>query len=160
MARGSSASLDGPIAGGDWLDGADTAGGRSGLISAAVVPMPVTSLDCVSPFAVKLTFVLAVAALVGVNLTVTSAVAPAPRSVNGLPESMLKGAGTETVTMMVLALVLRTTKVRVADVSIVTLPKLTGPVGVTAISGCATALATGEHALSFPSLCTAVTETL
>jgi hypothetical protein len=122
--------------------------------------MPVTSRDCVSPLAVKLTFVLAVAALVGVNLTVTSAVAPAPRSVKGLPESMLKGAGTEAVTMMVLVLVLRTMKVRVAEVSMVTAPKLTGPVGVTAISGWATALATGEHALSFPSLCTAVMETL
>jgi len=42
----------------------------------------------------------------------------------------------------------------------VTVPKLTGPVGVTAISGCATTLAMAEHALSFPSLYTAVTETL
>ncbi len=88
--------------------------------------MPVTSLDCVSPFAVKLTFVLAVAALVAVNLMVTSAVAPGPRSVNGLPKSMLKGAGTDR-DHDGIGTRAPNDQVRVADVSIVTLPKLTGP---------------------------------
>ena len=134
-ARGSSASLDGSIAWGDWSGGAEVAGGRGGFVAAAVMPMPVTSRDCVSPFAVKLTFVLAAAALVGVNLTVTAAVAPVPRSVKGLPESMLKGAGTEAVTVMVSVLVFRTMKIRVAEFSMVTVPKLTGPVGVTANIG-------------------------
>jgi len=46
------------------------------------------------------------------------------------------------------------------ELPIVTLPKLTVPVGVTAESPRATALATAEHALSFPSVSTAATETL
>jgi len=41
-----------------------------------------------------------------------------------------------------------------------TLPKLVVPAGVTAISTCATALATEEHELSLPLAFTAVTETL
>ena len=41
----------------------------------------------------------------------------------------------------------------------VTVPKLTGPVGATSELTSATALATAEHALSFPSVSTAVTET-
>jgi len=63
--------------------------------------VPVTSRDCISPFAVKLTLVLAAAVIVGVNRTVTVAVAPVPTSVKGLPESMLKGAGTEAVPVVV-----------------------------------------------------------
>ena len=65
------------------------------------MPVPVTSRDCISPFTVRLTLVLAAAVLVGVNRTVTVAVAPAPSRVKGLPESMLKGAGTEAVPMVV-----------------------------------------------------------
>jgi hypothetical protein len=150
--------LDGPLAWGDWGGRADVAGGRGGLVSEAVVPMPLTSRDCVSPFPVNVTLVLATAVLVGVNRTVTAAVAPVP-SVKGLPESMLKGAGTEAVPVMVPVPVLRTVKVRVAELPMVTMPKLTGPVGVTAESPSATALATAEHSLSFPSLSTVVTET-
>jgi len=79
--------------------------------------------------------------------------------VKGLPESMLKGAGTEAVPVMVPVPVLRTVKVRVAELPMATMPKLTGPEGVTAESPSATALATAEHSLSFPSLSTVVTET-
>jgi len=122
--------------------------------------MPVTSRDCISPFAVKLTIVLTAAVFVGVNRTVTVAVALVPRSAKGLPESTLKGAGTEAVPVMVWAPALRTVKVRVAELPMVTLPKLTVPVGVTAESARATALLTAEHALSFPSVSTAVTEML
>jgi hypothetical protein len=64
-------------------------------------PVPVTSRDTVSPSAVKLTFVLASAVLVGVNRTVTVAVAPLPTRVKGLPETMLNGAGTEAVPVTV-----------------------------------------------------------
>jgi len=64
-------------------------------------PVPLTSRDSVSPSAVKLTFVLAAAGLVGVNRTVTVAVAPVPTSVKGLPETTEKGAGTDAVPVMV-----------------------------------------------------------
>jgi len=64
-------------------------------------PVPVTRRDTVSPSEVKLRFVLATPLAVGVNLTVTVAVAPLPTSVKGLPETMLKGAGTEAVPVTV-----------------------------------------------------------
>src|SRR6266850_1600189 len=64
-------------------------------------PVPVTSRDTVSPSAVKPTFVLASAVLVGVKRTVTVAVAPLPTRVKGLPETMLKGAGTEAAPVIV-----------------------------------------------------------
>jgi len=70
-------------------------------VELADVPVPVTSRDSVSPSAVKLTLVLAAAVPVGVNCTVTVAVAPEPTSVNGLPETMLKGALTEAVPVTV-----------------------------------------------------------
>src|SRR6266850_511950 len=72
-------------------------------VSADVVetPMPVTSRERVSPSAVRLTFVLAVAAVVGANRTVTAWVAPSPTRVNGLPDTMLKGAGTDAVPVTV-----------------------------------------------------------
>jgi hypothetical protein len=108
----------------------------------------------------KLTLLLAATVLVGVNLTMTIAVAPVPTRVKGLPESMLKGGGTNAEPAMVPLLILLTVKVRMAELPIMTLPKLTVPVGATADSPRATALATAEHALSFPPLSTAVTETL
>src|SRR5437667_5342956 len=46
-------------------------------------PVPVTSREIVSPSAVKLMFVLAATVVVGVNPTVTVAVAPVPTRVNG-----------------------------------------------------------------------------
>jgi hypothetical protein len=123
-------------------------------------PVPVTNRDSVSPSAVKLTLVLAAAVLVGVNLTVTVAVAPEPTSVNGLPETMLKGAGTDAVPVMVPLRVLCTVNVWVAELPILTLPKFTVVVGVTAISTCATPLATPEQPLSLPEVSTAVIATL
>jgi hypothetical protein len=123
-------------------------------------PVPVTSRDSVSPSAVKLTLVLAAAVLVGVNLTVTVAVAPEPTSVNGLPDTMLKGAGTDAVPVMVPLRVLCTVNVWVAELPILMLPKFTVVVGVTAISTCATPLATPEQPLSLPEVSTAVIATL
>jgi len=64
-------------------------------------PVPVTSRDTVSPSAVMLRFVLATPLEVGVNLTVTVAVAPLPARVKGLPETILKGAGTEAAPLIV-----------------------------------------------------------
>jgi len=74
-------------------------------------PVPVTRRDSVSPSAVKLTLVLAAAVLVGVNRTVIVAVAPVPTSVKGLPETMLNGAPTEAVPVMVPLRVLCTVNV-------------------------------------------------
>jgi hypothetical protein len=71
------------------------------VVPAVDTPVPVTRRDTVSPSAVKLTLVLAATALVGANRTVTVAVAPDPTRVNGLPETMLKGALTEAVPVMV-----------------------------------------------------------
>jgi hypothetical protein len=124
------------------------------------VPVPVTRRDSVSPSAVKLTLVLAAAVMVGVNRTVTVAVAPDPTSVNGLPETMLKGADTDAVPVMVPLRVLCTVNVCVAELPMLTLPNAVVPVGVTAISTCATAEATPEHVLSLPLVSTAVTATL
>jgi len=97
-------------------------------------PVPVTRRDCVSPSAVKLTLVLAAVVLVGVNRTVTVAVAPDPTSVKGLPETMLNGAPTEAVPVMVPVRVLWTVNVCVAELPMLTLPNGTVPVGVTAKS--------------------------
>ena len=64
-----------------------------GVVSVPVpVPVPVASREMVSPPAVKVTFVLTVADAVGVKRTVTAWVAPEPPRVNGLPDTMLKGA--------------------------------------------------------------------
>jgi hypothetical protein len=123
-------------------------------------PVPVTSRDNVSPLAVKLTLVLAAAALVGANRTVTVAVAPVPTRVKGLPDTIEKGAGTDAVPVVVPERVLWTVKVWVAELPIGTLPKLTVPVGVAAIRTCATALAAGEQGLSLPPMSTAVIATL
>jgi len=64
-------------------------------------PVPVTNRDIVSPSALKVTFVLDSTALIGEKRTVTVAVAPVPTRVKGLPETMVKGAGTEAVPVMV-----------------------------------------------------------
>ena len=65
-----------------------------GVVSGA---LPVTSREMVSPSTVKLTLTLAVADVVGVKRTVTAWVAPGPARVNGLPETMLKGAEVDAV---------------------------------------------------------------
>jgi hypothetical protein len=62
----------------------------------AMVPMPVAIREMLSPPALTVTFAVAVAAVVGVNRTVTIWVAPAPLSENGLPDTMRKGALVET----------------------------------------------------------------
>ena len=123
-------------------------------------PVPVTSLDNVSPSAVKLTLALAAVVLVGVNFTVMVAVAPELVSVNGLPETMLKGAATDAVPVIVPPRVLCTVNVCVAELPILTVPKFTVVVGVAAMSTCATALATPEHVLSLPLVSIAVIATL
>jgi hypothetical protein len=125
-----------------------------------LTPLPVASREIVSPSAVKLTLALAAAVLVGVKRTVTVWVAPTPDSVKGLPETMLNGAATEAVPVTVALRVPWTVKVCVAELPIVTLPKLTVVVGVTVKPACATALAAGEQALSIPVVSTAVTDTL
>ena len=123
------------------------------------MPVPVTSRDCISPFTVKLTLVLAATVLVGVNRTVTVAVAPIPSRVKGLPEyaeggryggRARGGAGTG-------ALNGKGPGGGAPDSDVA---EAYGTGGVTAESPRATALATAEHALSFPSVSTAVTETL
>jgi hypothetical protein len=123
-------------------------------------PVPVTGRESVSPSAVKLTFVLTAAALVGAKRMVTVAVAPVPTRVNGLPETMLNGAETEAVPVIVPLRALCTVKFWVAELPTVTLPKFVVPGGVTAMSTWATALATAEHELSLPPASTAVTATL
>ena len=128
-------------------------------VELAPTPVPDTSRESVSPSAVKVTLALASAVLVGVKRTVTVWV-PVPTRVNGLPETMLNGGETEAVPVTVPARVPCTVNVCVAELPIVTLPKPTLVVGVTAKSTCATALADGEHALSIPPVSTAVIDTL
>src|SRR5512145_1115897 len=62
------------------------------LLVLVPVPVPLTSRETLSPSAVKLTFTLAVADVVGVKRTVTVWVAPDAPRVNELPDTMLKGA--------------------------------------------------------------------
>jgi hypothetical protein len=131
-----------------------------GLVAVTPAPLPVTIAEMTSPFAVKLTFVVTVAVVVGLNRTVTVWLAPAPTRLNGLPETMLKGAATEAVPDTVPPLLFCTTKVRSTELPSATLPKLVVPVGVTANSLRATALPRGvAQALSLPPESTAVTDT-
>ena len=80
--------------------------------SVASVPVPVTIREMVSKSAVKLTFAVAVEGAVGLKRTVTVWVAATPTRVNGLPETMLKGAGLDAVPETVPLRVLCTVKVR------------------------------------------------
>jgi len=111
------------------------------------VPVPVTIPAMVPPDAVKLTVVLTVAVVVGLNRTVTGWVAPTPLRVNGLPDTMLKGATTDADPEIVPPPVFDTVKVCSAKLPRFTLPKFTVPVGLTAKSARATALAMLEQAL-------------
>src|SRR5213596_1955879 len=77
----------------------------------ASAPVPVTIRERVSPSAVKLAFVVAVAGVVGVKRTVTVWVAPSPTRLNGLPETMLKGAAAAAVPETVPPTVFCTVKV-------------------------------------------------
>jgi hypothetical protein len=122
-------------------------------------PVPVMSRETVSPFAVKLTLALASVVFVGVKRTVTVAAAPTVASEKGLPETMVKGAGTEAVPVTP-ARVLVTVKARVSELPMLTLPKATVVVGVTVELVWATALPTVEQALWVPAVSTAATATL
>jgi len=68
-----------------------------GGVASPVTPVPVASREMISAPAAKLTFAEAVADEVGVKRTVTVWVAPTPTRLNGLPETILKGAEVETV---------------------------------------------------------------
>src|SRR5229473_7978125 len=95
-----------------------------------------------SPSAVKATFVLTVADAVGVKRTVTAWVAPSPTSVNGLPDTMLKGAKADALTETIPPRVFCTVKTWSAKLPTFISPKLTMSVGLTEKSICATARAT------------------
>jgi len=131
-----------------------------GAVTGRSIPTPVTKREMSSPAAVKVTFTIAAATVVGVKRTVTVWVDPAPLSVNGLPDTMLKGAPVDTAPEIVPARMLCTVKVRSAKLPTLTLPKLALPVGLTVTEPWATAPATGEQVLSWPIKSTAVTETL
>ena len=82
-----------------------------GAVVSVAVPVPVRIRETVSPSAVKLTFTVAVAEVVGVKRTVTGLVAPSPARLKGLPETMLKGAETDTPPEIVPPTVFDTVKV-------------------------------------------------
>jgi hypothetical protein len=119
--------------------------------------VPVTRREMVSP-AEKVTL-LTVADAVGVKRTVTAWVAPSPTSVNGLPDTMLKGAEADALPETVPPRVFCTVKTWSAKLPTFTSPKLTMSVGLTEKSIFATALALSEQGLSPPLQFTAVTET-
>jgi len=124
----------------------------------ASAPMPDTTREAVSPLEVKVTFAVAVAVVVGVKRTVTVWGVFIP-TVNGLPDTMLKGAGTDAVPDTVPPTVFCTVKVRSATLPRFTLPKSVVMVGLTENVTRAAALATGEQALSMPPESTAVIAT-
>jgi len=120
-------------------------------------PVPLTVLEMLPLFAVKVTLPVASAATVGVNRTVTVAVAPLPTRLNEPPDTTLNGADVVALPDTVPPPVFCTVKVWSAVVPMLTLPKSTVPLGVTEKSLRATALPTGEQALSAPLESTAVT---
>ena len=125
----------------------------------ASTPLPDTTRETVSPLEVKVTFAVAVAVVVGVKRTVTVWVVLSPTTVNGLPDTMLKGAGTDAVPDTVPPIVFCTVKVWSAMLPRFTLPKFSVLVGLTEKVTRAAALATGEQALSIPPESTAVIAT-
>jgi hypothetical protein len=120
---------------------------------------PVTIREMVSPFAVKLTFAVDVRAAVGLKRTVTGWLAPTPTMLKGLPETMLNWPDVEALPESVPPAVFWTVNVRSTKLPMFTLPKLVVPVGLTAKSACAAALAGPRHELSVPLASTAVTAT-
>jgi len=111
------------------------------------IPVPVTIPEMVPPLAVKLRFVLTVVIVVGVNRTFTAWVAATPLRVNGLPDTILKGAATDADPETVPPPVFDTVRVCSAKLPRFTLPRFTVPVGLTANSARATALAMLEQEL-------------
>ena len=61
------------------------------------VPVPIAIREMVSPSVAKAILVIASAGVVGVKRTLTAWDAPSPTSLNGLPETTLKGAEVDTV---------------------------------------------------------------
>jgi len=119
-----------------------------GAVVSAPVPLPVpdTARERVSPPAVKLTVVLTVVVVVGAKRTFTACVVPDAR-VKGLPETMLKGGATVAEPEIVPLPGFDTVRIRSTKLPMLTLPKFTGPVGLTAKAARATALTTLEHEL-------------
>jgi len=123
----------------------------------ASTPLPDATRETVSPLEVKVTFAVAVAVVVGVKRTVTVWVVFIPTTVNGLPDTMLKGVGTDAVPDTVPPTVFCTVKVWSAMLPRFTLPKFIVLVGLTENVTRAAALVTGEQGLSLPPESTAVT---
>jgi hypothetical protein len=125
----------------------------------AAAPMPDTARETVSPLELKVTFAVAVAVVVGVKRTVTVWVVFIPTMVNGLPDTMLKGAETDAVPDTVPPAVFCTVKLWSAMLPRFTLPKFVVLVGLTEKVTRAAALATDEQVLSMPLESTAVIAT-
>jgi hypothetical protein len=98
----------------------------------ASTPTPDATRETVSPLEAKVTLAVAVAVVVGLKRTVTVWVAFSPATENGLPDTMLKGAGTDTVPDTVPPTRFWIVSVWVAEEPRLTLPKFTVPVGLTA----------------------------
>jgi len=130
-----------------------------GVESPTPSPLPVTIVEAEPPAAAKDTVALAVVVVVGVKRTRTAWLAPGPVSANGLPDTMLNGGEADAVPDTVPLPVFDTVNVCSAKLPRLTLPKFTGPDGLTANSARATALATVEQALSLPPTSTALTAT-
>src|SRR5262245_41338391 len=130
------------------------------VASAAPTPLPVATIETVSAPTAKVRLVLTVVVAVGVKRTRTAWLAPRAASVNGDPDTTVNGAPTDTVPESDGPPVFETVSVCSAKLPRLTAPKFTVPVGLTANSARATALATPEHPLSLPDVSTAVTPTL
>jgi len=131
-----------------------------GAIVSAPEPFPVTMSETVLPPAERVRVVLTVVVVTGVNRTFMAWLAPTPPSVNGLPDTILKGAPTDAAPETVPPPVFDTVTVCSAKLPRFTLPKFIVPVGVMEKSARATALAMLEQALSIPPASMAVTATL
>jgi len=118
-----------------------------GVTVGLVAPLPVTIAELVLPPAVKVRDVLTVVVVVGVNRTFTAWVVPTALRANGLPDAILKGAATDADPETVPPPVFDTVKVCSAKLPRFTLPKFTVPVGLTANSARAMALAMLEQEL-------------
>jgi hypothetical protein len=129
-----------------------------GFVVSVPTPVPIATLVTVSPFAVKLIVTLVVF-VAGVKRSFTACVAPAPLSENGLPNTIANGKGTEALPVTVPPAVFDTVQVCSAKLPRFTLPKFTGPVGLTVNSLRATALAGADQALGLPLVSTALTAT-
>jgi len=128
------------------------------VVSAAPAPLPVATTEIVSVPTVNVRVLLTVVGWTGVNRTVTTWFDPA--SVNGDPETTANGAPTAADPASEPPLVFDRVNVRSTELPRLTVPKFTVPVGLTAKSVRATALATPEQVLSLPIASTALTATL